>query len=135
MGKVRKHFRPLGVFYDLTMLFFMGTKYPTKYLYFSLVFVINLTLKKSYEGEHVHEVYGWSYEVKIREVLIQIENYCCNFSVILTIVSILGTNYIFMFVKFDYKRLYGKCYGVSKLKWFGPSWMSCIIHMWINNLL
>ncbi|XP_060675775.1 zinc finger BED domain-containing protein RICESLEEPER 2-like [Ziziphus jujuba] len=98
--KIEKISRFLGLFYDITCIFW-STKYPTSNLYFSSVFFCYVTLKENIESEDDY------LRTMANQMLKKFEKYWSEFSLILTIAVVVDPRYKLQFVDWCYRKIYG----------------------------
>jgi hypothetical protein len=90
----------LGYFYRATCAF-SGTKYPTANLYFLIVALMYVNLKKELLSEDEDK------RSMANQMIFKFEKYWSEFSVVLAIAVVLDPYYKLRFVKYYYSKIYG----------------------------
>ena len=122
--KVLKISKFLGLFYEITCLFFR-TKFPTSNLFFPHAFVIQHSLKEVMDSRDVFlQKMGVQMNLKF-------EKYWSECSVILAIAVILDPRFKIQFVEWAYSRLYGNdSYEFKRVK----DTMQSLFELYAQNL-
>jgi hypothetical protein len=90
----------LAYFYEAICVF-SGTKYPAANLYFLVIAMIYVSLKKDLAGEDEHK------KLMATQIISKFEKYWFEFSEVLAIAVILDTRYKLYLINYYYTKIYG----------------------------
>jgi hypothetical protein len=90
----------LAYFYEAICVF-SGTKYPAANLYFLVIAMIYVSLKKDLAGEDEHK------KLIATQIISKFEKYWFEFSEVLAIAVILDTRYKLYLINYYYTKIYG----------------------------